>query len=205
MPGVEIHAQVLESALTRAVLAQPNYAIAVEFLAALILGLLVIIFTPNLGPVRLVDRRRAVCVGPDRHVLVFLHAVSPADRLHLSPDVDDRDLPHADLFELRPRTGAAEADSYGLCPVHVARAGRATRPVAGKARARWRGARDDDHVLRCPRLHRHLGDLQARSAGPHRPDEPLPDAAHQRDPGAQGHRRQIYGRRDHGVLERAAR
>ncbi len=54
MPGVEVHAQVLESALTGAVLAQPNYAIAVEFFAALILGLLVIIFTPNLGPVRLI-------------------------------------------------------------------------------------------------------------------------------------------------------
>ena len=54
MPGVEVHAQVLETALTHAVLAQPNYAIAVEFFAALILGLLVIIFTPNLGPVTLV-------------------------------------------------------------------------------------------------------------------------------------------------------
>src|SRR6266700_6553413 len=54
MPGVEIHAQVLESALTNAVLAQPNYGIAVEFLAALLLGLLVIIFTPHLGPVRLI-------------------------------------------------------------------------------------------------------------------------------------------------------
>ena len=32
--GVEIHAQVLESALTRAVLAQPYYGPALEFLAA---------------------------------------------------------------------------------------------------------------------------------------------------------------------------
>ena len=54
MPGVEIHAQVLESALTGSVLVQPNYAVALEFLAALVLGLLVIAFTPNLGPVRLV-------------------------------------------------------------------------------------------------------------------------------------------------------
>jgi adenylate cyclase len=54
MPGVEIHAQVLESALTGSVLSQPNYGIALEFFAALILGLLVIIFAPNLGPVRLV-------------------------------------------------------------------------------------------------------------------------------------------------------
>jgi adenylate cyclase len=54
MPGVEIHAQVLESALTRAVLAQPYYGPALEFLAALILGLLVIAFAPAFGPVTLV-------------------------------------------------------------------------------------------------------------------------------------------------------
>src|SRR5436190_2801346 len=54
MPGVEIHAQVLESALTRAVVAQPNYGIALEFFSALILGLLVIAFAPNFGPVTLV-------------------------------------------------------------------------------------------------------------------------------------------------------
>ncbi len=54
MPGVEIHAQVLESALTRAVVAQPNYGIALEFFSALILGLLVIAFAPNFGPTTLV-------------------------------------------------------------------------------------------------------------------------------------------------------
>ena len=54
MPGVEIHAQVLEAALARAVLAQPNYGIAIEFLGALLFGLLVIIFAPNLGPATLV-------------------------------------------------------------------------------------------------------------------------------------------------------
>ncbi len=54
MPGVEIHAQVLESALTGAVVAQPNYGIALEFFGALLLGLLVIVFAPNFGPVTLV-------------------------------------------------------------------------------------------------------------------------------------------------------
>jgi adenylate cyclase len=54
MPGVEIHAQVLESALTRAVLSQPYYGPALEFFAALILGLLVIAFAPAFGPVTLV-------------------------------------------------------------------------------------------------------------------------------------------------------
>lgn len=54
MPGVEIHAQVLESALTGAVLSQPNYGIVVEFGAALILGILVIAFAPMFGPTTLV-------------------------------------------------------------------------------------------------------------------------------------------------------
>ncbi len=53
MPGVEIHAQVLESALTKAVLSQPSYGIALEFFAALILGILVIIFAPMFGPITL--------------------------------------------------------------------------------------------------------------------------------------------------------
>lgn len=54
MPGVEVHAQVLESALTHDALARPDYGIALEFLAALLLGLLVIAFAPRLGPITLV-------------------------------------------------------------------------------------------------------------------------------------------------------
>jgi adenylate cyclase len=54
MPGVEIHAQVLESALTGAVVQQPSYGVALEFFAAIIAGLLVIWFAPNLGPTTLV-------------------------------------------------------------------------------------------------------------------------------------------------------
>ena len=55
MPGVEIHAQVLEAALGRAVLAQPGYGIAIEFIGAFLFGLLVITFAPNFGPVTLVS------------------------------------------------------------------------------------------------------------------------------------------------------
>src|SRR6516164_4226041 len=53
MPGVEIHAQLLESALTGAVVSQPGYGPPMEFLAALILGLLVIAFAPMFGPISL--------------------------------------------------------------------------------------------------------------------------------------------------------
>jgi adenylate cyclase len=54
MPGVEIHAQVLETTLTGAVISTPIYGIAVEFATALLFGLLVIAFAPLFGPVTLV-------------------------------------------------------------------------------------------------------------------------------------------------------
>jgi adenylate cyclase len=54
MPGVEIHAQVLEAALTKTLLSQPPYRAVLEFGAALLLGFLVIAFAPMLGPVTLV-------------------------------------------------------------------------------------------------------------------------------------------------------
>jgi adenylate cyclase len=54
MPGVEIHAQVLESTLTGDVISQPIYGIAVEFVTALLFGIMVITFAPVFGPVTLV-------------------------------------------------------------------------------------------------------------------------------------------------------
>ena len=48
MPGVEVHAQILESVLTQALLARPNYAIAVELVAAVVFGIAIIIAAPML-------------------------------------------------------------------------------------------------------------------------------------------------------------
>ena len=50
MPGVEIHAQVLESMLTRSVLSQPNYANGAELIAAILLGFIIIWLAPLFGP-----------------------------------------------------------------------------------------------------------------------------------------------------------
>jgi len=50
MPGVEVHAQVLESVLTQSVLSSPNYAIGVELIAALVLGIAIIWLAPILSP-----------------------------------------------------------------------------------------------------------------------------------------------------------
>jgi adenylate cyclase len=54
MPGVEIHAQVLESALTGQVISQPTNGIVIEFAAALLFGVLVLAFAPMFGPITLV-------------------------------------------------------------------------------------------------------------------------------------------------------
>lgn len=50
MPGVEVHAQVLESALTRSVLSQPNYAVGAELLGAILFGVAIIWLAPILSP-----------------------------------------------------------------------------------------------------------------------------------------------------------
>jgi adenylate cyclase len=53
MPGVEVHAQVLENILTNSVLSAPNYAIGVELCAALLLGFVIIWLAPTLNPLLL--------------------------------------------------------------------------------------------------------------------------------------------------------
>jgi adenylate cyclase len=55
MPGVEIHAQVLESILSNAVLSAPNYAVGAELCAAFLLGVAIIVLAPMLGPLLLLS------------------------------------------------------------------------------------------------------------------------------------------------------
>jgi adenylate cyclase len=54
MPGVEIHAQILEAALTGGLLSQPLWGPLAEFLSAVILGVAIIWFAPRLGPKSLI-------------------------------------------------------------------------------------------------------------------------------------------------------
>jgi adenylate cyclase len=60
MPGVEIHAQVLESALTNKVLSQPNYAIGAELCITVLLGIVIIWVAPMFTPIRLFTLGTAV-------------------------------------------------------------------------------------------------------------------------------------------------
>lgn len=49
MPGVEVHAQLLDAILSRAALVRPNYALGAEIVLLLLIGLFVIILTPRIG------------------------------------------------------------------------------------------------------------------------------------------------------------
>jgi adenylate cyclase len=54
MPGVEIHGQVIEAVFENALLSEPWWGLGVEKIAAVVLGLLVVIFVPMFGPFALV-------------------------------------------------------------------------------------------------------------------------------------------------------
>jgi adenylate cyclase len=60
MPGVEVHAQVLENVLTGSVLSAPNYTIGVELCAALLLGIAIIWLAPILNPLLLLGFGAAI-------------------------------------------------------------------------------------------------------------------------------------------------
>jgi adenylate cyclase len=50
IPGVEVHAQILESVLSKSILVNPNYAIGAELVLAVLLGIGVIVTAPMLSP-----------------------------------------------------------------------------------------------------------------------------------------------------------
>ena len=70
MPGVEVHAQVLESILTKSTLSSPNYAVGAELAAAFVIGVAIIWLAPILGRCLLLMFGAVIVALLDRHVLV---------------------------------------------------------------------------------------------------------------------------------------
>jgi adenylate cyclase len=50
MPGVEVHAQILENILTQSMLSSPSYGVAIGLCAAFVIGIAIIALAPVLGP-----------------------------------------------------------------------------------------------------------------------------------------------------------
>jgi adenylate cyclase len=63
MPGVEVHAQILESVLTKSILVQPNFAIGAELVLAVVLGLAIIVAAPMLSATVVVLLGAALIAG----------------------------------------------------------------------------------------------------------------------------------------------
>jgi adenylate cyclase len=63
MPGVEVHAEILESVLTKSLLVQPNYAIGAELVLAVLLGLVIIAVAPMLSATVVVLLGAALIAG----------------------------------------------------------------------------------------------------------------------------------------------
>jgi adenylate cyclase len=63
MPGVEVHAEILESVLTKSLLLQPNYAIGAELMLAVLLGVAIIAAAPMLSATVVVLLGAALIAG----------------------------------------------------------------------------------------------------------------------------------------------
>ena len=123
----------------------------------------------------------------DRNVGVFLRTAPSADRFHLSAVVDDGDLSDADLFEFCSGAAAAQADPLGAFAQYMSPA--LVEQLAQSPEKLVLGGEEREMTIMFSDVRgftTDLGDLQERSAGPHRADESLPDAADERHPRAQG-------------------
>jgi adenylate cyclase len=63
IPGVEVHAQILENVLTKSLLVHPNYAIGAELTVAVLLGIAIIIAAPMLSPTIVVALGAMIIAG----------------------------------------------------------------------------------------------------------------------------------------------
>ena len=63
MPGVEVHAQILESVLSKSLLVNPDYAIGAELSLAVLIGLAIIVAAPMLSPTVVVFLGAGVIAG----------------------------------------------------------------------------------------------------------------------------------------------
>ena len=205
MPGVEIHAQVLEAALTKSLLSQPPYGPLLEFGAAIILGILVIAFAPQFGPVTLVAVGAlfaTLLVGASwyfytqhRLLIDFTYPLLSTTVIYLTLIFTSFVREQAQRRQIRSAFG-----QY-LSPALVEQLAQSPEKLklGGEEREMTIMFSDVRGFTTISESYKQ------RSARANRADEPVPDAADQCDPGAQGHHRQIHGRRHHGVLERAAR
>ena len=204
MPGVEIHAQVLENVLGQTLLSRPNYAVGAEVLITGAVGVAIVVLAPMMGVMSLLAFGFAVARAARQHLWYFYvqHGL-----------LFDISFPLIAIFviymtlvfinyfrEQADRRRIRSAFAHYLSPTLVEQLANAPeRLVLGGE------TRNMTILFSDVRGFTSISEtLQERSAGPHQADEPAADAVDQFDHRSQGHHRQVYRRRHHGVLERAA-
>src|SRR6516165_3134968 len=203
VPGVEIHAQLLEQILQGAFLVRPDWAVGAEILFTLLVGIGLILALPRIGALPSAALGGASVAIAFRGLMAPLQTRATVDRPGLSLGGDDARLPRRLAARLSANRGAAARDPRHFLALHVAalcrRAGRSHR----KTQARRSGAYHDNHVLRHPRVHQPFGKARCGNASSFHEQFPVADDRnHHR---AEGDHRQIYRRLHHGILECAAR
>ena len=171
VPGVEVHAQLIEQVLNGDYLVRPDWAIGAEILFALLVGGGLIWLLPRIGalPSAAVGLS-AVTAAVAASWFAFQRAAS--DRPGLPDRGPDAGLSRGNAARLSAYRSAPARNPQGLFALHVAALRRGAGAQSRKAGARRRDAGHDDHVLRHPGLHHLVG-------GHGRPDA---DAFHQRIP-----------------------
>jgi hypothetical protein len=151
IPGVEIHAQVIEQILAQDFLRRPDWFQAAETLTFVVLGLVLIVTIRYVGAlwsllIALVAGAAAVAVswhGFSRlaYLIDPLFPCLVILLVYLSSSLL--------AFEDRAREAASADSSAATCPD----LGRRTDPSSRARSARWRDARPDGPVLGYPRIH----------------------------------------------------
>ena len=162
MPGVEVHAQILENALSGTWISYPDYAMAAELAAALLVSLAIIVIAPALGAATVAllgiviaaiaqRERPGISIRGKGLLFDFTYPLSSALAVYLVLVFTNY------LREQAQRAQVRSAFGQYLAPDLVEQLVRTPeRLVLGGRRAR-----DDLHVLRCARLHGDFRGLQA--------------------------------------------
>jgi len=156
MPGVEVHAQLIEAVLTGNFLSRPKYINGAEMALILVGGVLIIWLVPAVGA-RWTLLLFLGMAGSALAASWYLFAEQKICLTQLRRGVDAGPLCPFDLHRLCPRRGGKAAGAQCLRALLVPRHGREAGRKSVATVARRREARHDHVVLRRARLHHHLG------------------------------------------------
>ena len=197
VPGVEMHAQLLEHILTGQSLVRPDIADGIELVAMIVLSLILMFVLPFLSSLLAAAIGGLGVAAMVGRKLVGVHPKGDPDRSGVPERRGRRRLPHGHAHALRPEAVARALRARGLRPLCLPRGRASARREPREAHPRRREPRAHGAFLRSALLHHSVGEL--RRAGPHALPQRVSVAADRCRDRAQRHDRQIYRRRHHGA------